>query len=87
MTRAAILALLLLCAPAFAGKTELVKTPACVPGVVVVKGEPDLLVVGQPINVFKALAEMKARCKTPGRKRMADGRCWVPRTWERVMGE
>lgn len=85
MTRAILLALAFLAAPAFAGKSDIQKTPACNAGVMVVQAEPDIRFIGQPINIFKAKAEMKMRCKMPGRKRMADGRCWVPRTWEKVM--
>lgn len=45
-----VLALALLCTPAHAGKTDMAKQPACVPGVMVVQAEPDLLVIGQPVN-------------------------------------
>ncbi len=84
MTRA-LLALALLSAPALAGKSDIAKTPACNAGVMVVQAEPDIRFIGQPINIFKALAEMKTRCKMPGRKRMADGQCWRPEAWERMM--
>jgi len=84
MTRI-VLALLLLAAPAFAGKTDIQKSPACSAGVMVVQPEPDIRFIGQPINIFKVLAEMKTRCKMPGRQRMSDGKCWKPATWRKVM--
>lgn len=91
MTRVAILAFLLLMAPALAGKTDLVKTPACVPGAAVkmVQVEPDLLVIGRPVNVFfaqaqarKLLKELRAKepCELKGRVRSpSDLKCYFPK--------
>ncbi len=82
-----LLALALLITPAHAGKTDLAKAPACVPGVMVVQAEPDLLVVGQPVNIFFAQAQarrllkamkLKEPCELKGRVRSrADGRCYL----------
>jgi len=83
MTRI-LLALAFLAAPAFAGKTDIAKTQSCSAGVMVVQAEPDIRFIGVPINYFKVLAEMKTRCKMPGRQRMSDGKCWRPEVWERV---
>jgi len=84
MTRI-LLALLLLTTAALAGNTDIIKSPACGAGVIVVQPEPDIRFIGVPINYFKALAEMKTRCKMPGRQRMSDGKCWKPATWLKVM--
>ena len=84
MTRAILLALLLLTTAALAGNPDIIKSPACGAGVMAVQSEPDIRFIGVPINYFKALAEMKTRCKMPGRQRMSDGKCWRPEVWERV---
>lgn len=81
-----LLAILLLATPAIAGKTILEKAPSCAAGVMVVQAEPDLLVVGRPVNVFfaqaqarKLLRELKcaAPCENVGRVRSkVDCRCY-----------
>ena len=84
-----VLAMAFMIAPAFAGETEILKTQSCdtVP-VRIVEQEPDLLVIGQPVNIFfaqaqarKLLKELKcaAPCESVGRVRSkVDCRCYKP---------
>lgn len=83
-----LLAFLFLITPAHAGETEILKSQSCdtVP-VRIVEAEPDLLVIGQPINIFYAQAQarrllkelkMKQPCELKGRVRSrADGKCYL----------
>lgn len=83
-----LLALLLLTLPAHAGKSDLEKLPSCAAGVMVVREEPDLLVIGRPVNVFFAQAQarrllkelkLKEPCELKGRVRSrADLKCYLP---------
>lgn len=85
--KAPLLALAFLVSPAFAGKSDIQKTEACSAGVMVVQAEPDLLVVGRPVNVFFAQAQarkllkelrLKEPCDLKGRVRSrADGKCYM----------
>jgi len=87
MTRI-LAAILFLSTAAFAGNTDIIKSPACGAGVIVVQPEPDLLVIGRPVNIFyaqaqarKLLKEMKLRepCENVGRVRSrADLKCYRP---------
>lgn len=83
-----LLAFLFLITPAHAGKTDVEKTPACGAGVMVVQPEPDVLVIGQPVNVFYAIAQSwkllkalkcAAPCESVGRVRSkVDCKCYLP---------
>ncbi len=80
-----LLALALLCTPAHAGTTEVLKTPTCAAGtaVKVIEPEPDVIV----INYFLAQQQRKIwlknyyrsrPCANVGRVRSAaDGKCYL----------
>ncbi len=74
---------------AHAGTTEILKSQSCdtVP-VRVVEAEPDVIVIGQPVNIFYAQAQarkllkelkLKQPCELKGRVRSrADLKCYLP---------
>lgn len=75
-----ILTMALLTVPAFAGRSDHPKTsPACdtVPvKIVTVRGEPDIVFVPVPLNIFYAQEILKP-CKTPGLLRsVRDAKCY-----------
>ncbi len=83
MTRALLLALALLCTPAHAGKTEILKTESCVAGaaVKVIETQPSILVVQRVVMAW-VKAEKRKRmskpCEMKGRVRSkVDGRCYL----------
>lgn len=85
-----LLAIALLCTPAHgAGKTDLVKTPACVAGapVQLIQSEPDVMYLNPVLAIAMArqwVRDEKARrmavpCTKKGRIRSPkDELCWLP---------
>jgi hypothetical protein len=79
-----LLALALLCTPANAGKTEILKTESCVAGaaVKVIETQPSILVVQRVVMAWvkaEKAKRMAAPCKMAGRIRSPkDGRCYLP---------
>ena len=79
-----LLALALLCTPAYAGEVTILKTPTCVAGaaVKVIETQPSILVVQRVVMAWvkaEKAKRMAVPCKMAGRIRSPkDGRCYLP---------